>query len=115
LTGDNRYNAACYAALAGCGQSADAGRLTAPARAALREQARAWLQADLAVWKKQLASGRPANRDRVAQKLTHWLRDADLTGTRGGPGRIAWTAAERVEWDHFWTEVRSTLAEAENP
>ncbi len=54
LAGDvqsgNRYNAACAAALAGCGQGDDAPAADAD-RARLRAQALGWLRADLGAWR----------------------------------------------------------------
>ena len=49
-----RYNAACAAALAGCGRGEDGAKLGDGERARWREQARQWLRADLAVWTKAL-------------------------------------------------------------
>jgi tetratricopeptide (TPR) repeat protein len=46
----NRRNAACSAALAGCGQGQDAAKLDDAERARLRRQALDWLRADLAAW-----------------------------------------------------------------
>jgi eukaryotic-like serine/threonine-protein kinase len=47
LRAGRRFNAACAAALAGCGRGDDGARLTEPELTALREQAREWLQLDL--------------------------------------------------------------------
>jgi hypothetical protein len=112
LTAPHRYNAACYAARAARGDGVDAPADPAE-RAALRGKALAWLRADLALWKDQVGSKEAKDRQLAASKLAHWLRDSDLSGTRGGPGRIAWSAAERAEWDRLWAEVRSTLAQAQ--
>src|SRR5262249_28844365 len=75
-----RYNAACAAALAGCGRGADAAGLTDADRARLRWQARDWLRAGLAAWQKR--AGDAANREQVRTVLTHWQQDPDLTGVR---------------------------------
>jgi hypothetical protein len=66
---DHRYNAACAAALAGCGQGADGADLTPARRAALRAKALGWLRADLDVWRKQAASANFDDRKAPAQKL----------------------------------------------
>jgi tetratricopeptide (TPR) repeat protein len=50
------YGAGCASAQAGCGQGGDAPREEGD-RARLRAQARTWLRADLANWKKELAKG----------------------------------------------------------
>src|SRR5207244_2549054 len=67
-----RYNAACAAALAGCGVGEDAAKLSAAERTGWRKQARAWLQADLVVWAKQMNGGNAADRLLVQKSLTHW-------------------------------------------
>ena len=85
LVGDatvqNRYNAACSAALAGCGQGKDdpcAGRRRAKR---LRDQALAWIRDDLKQWMR-LAETSETPRDRVAEVLRHWRSDLDLAGVR---------------------------------
>src|SRR5262249_24609888 len=50
----HRHDAACAAALAGCGEGKDADVLDAEERARLRGQALDWLRADLAAWDKLL-------------------------------------------------------------
>src|SRR5262249_8791699 len=52
-----RYNAACIAALAGCGQGTDAGRLDDKERALWRRQALDWLRLDVTWWDKALDNG----------------------------------------------------------
>jgi tetratricopeptide (TPR) repeat protein len=110
----HRYNAACYAARAARGDGVDAppGRV---GRDALRAKALAWLRADLAVRRRQAASQNAAERKLAADKLTHWLRDTDLSALRPGLARIALPADERAQWDAFWVEVRATRDEALKP
>src|SRR5439155_13939503 len=50
--GQYRYNAACAAALAGCGLGADADKLDDAERARMRSQALEWLSAELLAWHK---------------------------------------------------------------
>ena len=89
----NRYNAACAAALAGCGQGKDEPPLDEAAKARWREQAVDWLKADLAFWSRQVESGQPRGRVRevVANTLQHWKADTDLAGIRDEPalGKMA--------------------------
>jgi hypothetical protein len=54
LNPGHRYNAACAAALAGCGQGQDAAKLDDKERAGLRRQALDWLRADLEAWRRLL-------------------------------------------------------------
>src|SRR5262249_35751333 len=57
-----RYNAACSAALAGCGKGKHAAELGDEPRARLRGQALDWLKADLAAWSALLDEGAPQAR-----------------------------------------------------
>ena len=59
LAAAHRYNAACSAALAGCGQGKDDPAPDEAGRAKLRRQALDWLTADLALRSQQLESGKP--------------------------------------------------------
>jgi superkiller protein 3 len=109
---EHRYNAACHAALAGCGQGKDADRLDDQARARWRNQALAWLRADLALWTKQLVSGRPDDRRQVANTMQHWQRDTDFVGVRGKDGLAKLPASERAAWQQLWAEVEALRAKA---
>jgi serine/threonine-protein kinase len=112
LAAGNRYNAACAAALAGCGQGQDAAGLDAQERARLRRQARDWLCADLDAWGKVLQKGPDQARAAAAGTLRDWQEDTDLAGVRG-PGALAkLPEAERQAWRQLWTDVADTLARA---
>src|SRR5262249_45175410 len=78
----NRYDAACAAALAGCGQGKDAETLEAKEKAAWREQARQWLEADLTLRKRAAERGTLADRKNVQAQMLHWQQDSDLAGVR---------------------------------
>ncbi len=65
----HRYNAACAAALAGCGLGKDADQLDDRERARLRRQALAWLRADLQAWGHQLDQSPDNASPLVAQKM----------------------------------------------
>jgi serine/threonine-protein kinase len=104
----NRYNAACAAALAGCGQGADAVQLDDKERARLRRQALDWLRADLRAWAEMLEKGPARARAKVQQALRHWQRDADFAGVRGD--KLAkLPQAERQSWQRLWADVEQTL------
>src|SRR5262249_6383302 len=80
----HRYNAACAAALAGCGQGKDAGKLDDKERARLRRQALDWLRTDLEAWGRLLDDGPDRARTvaTVTKVLKHWLVDADFSRVR---------------------------------
>jgi serine/threonine-protein kinase len=102
----HRYNAACAAALAGCGQGQDTALLDDQARARWREQALVWLRADLALWTRQLANATPDERAAARQMLAHWQRDPDLAGLRERDALTRLPEAERQACRQLWTRVR---------
>ncbi len=91
LNAGHRYNAACAAALAGCGQGADASKLGQAERERWRKQARQWLKADLAAWTRKVEAGPAATRGLARRHLTHWRSDPDLAGLReaGARGHVS--------------------------
>jgi tetratricopeptide (TPR) repeat protein len=101
----HRYNAACNAALAGCGQGKDAENLNGKERARLRRQALAWLRADLAAWRKQLEKEPKKARGVLAGQMQNWQKDTDFTGVRGDAALGKLPEAERRDWQKLWKEV----------
>jgi serine/threonine-protein kinase len=108
-----RYDAACYAALAGCGQGKDAANLDDEQRAGWRQQALDWLRADLTWWGKALDKGNAQVKPVVQQQMRHWQKDADLAGVRAREGLAHLPEAERQAWAQLWTEVAALLKRAE--
>ena len=109
------YSAARAAALAGGGQGEDGDKLSMEERARWRRQARAWLQAALALWAGKLDGGTAADRAQVKTRLTRWQGDPDLAGVRE-PGPLAKTSAkERGEWLALWKEVGALVNRATGP
>ncbi len=104
-----RYNAACAAARAGCGQGQDAAGLTDGERARLREQARDWLRADLRAWTKRATAGMAKDRELVRKTLKHWQADTDLAGLRDPDGLARLPEAERAACRQLWDEVAALL------
>jgi hypothetical protein len=104
--GGHRYNAACAAALAGCGQGQDASGLEDQERARLRRQALDWLRADLDAWRKLLEKEPAKARPDVLKTMEHWLADSDFAGVRGEAALGKLSEAERVPWQKLWEEVK---------
>jgi serine/threonine-protein kinase len=109
----HRYNAACAAALAGCGKGKDVGKLGEPERRSWRQQALDWLRADLAVWGPTLDKGNAQTRTRVQQVLRHWQTDADLAGVREPAELARLPAEERQTWQKLWADVDALLKRSE--
>src|SRR5262249_25650933 len=85
LNTECRYLAARCAALAGCGLGKDAGSLSAEERTRWRRQARAWLEADLALWAGTLESGSETDRGLVRKMLASWQAEPDLAALSEPP------------------------------
>jgi hypothetical protein len=104
----HRYNAACYATLAASGKGEGARDLSSDERTRLREQALAWLQADLVLRARQLDGSR-ADRAECAKKLRMWQRDEDLAGVRDVSALTKLPEVERRHWEALWAEVKTLL------
>jgi tetratricopeptide (TPR) repeat protein len=111
----HRYDAACCAALAGCGRGHDADKLEPAGRASLRQQALGWLRADLDAWGKHLAGVPPSGRQEVLKSLRHWQEDADVAGVRGEPALAALPPQERDAWRKLWADVAELAHKAGQP
>jgi serine/threonine-protein kinase len=112
----HRYNAACAAGLAGCGQGHDNPPPDESERAKLRARARDWLRAELDVWSKILDSGSPQARPTIASILKHWEEDTDLAGVRDPAALAHLPEAERPAWQALWADVERALDRAhDNP
>jgi tetratricopeptide (TPR) repeat protein len=108
-----RYNAACCAALAGCGKGQDAAQLDDAARTRWRQQALDWLRADLTLWHKQLDGDKPSDvRAKAQNMLRHWQQDGDLAGLRDEPAVAKLPEPEQQAWRQFWSEVQGLLDRA---
>ena len=77
------------------------------AKAKLRQQALAWLKAELTTWGNLLETAPPQGRVTIAQILDHWKTDTDLAGIRESEGLARLSEAERREWQVLWNEVDS--------
>jgi tetratricopeptide (TPR) repeat protein len=112
LKHQHRYNSACAAALAGCGQGKDTGQLNDKERARLRRQALDWLRADLKAWRR-LQNTEP-DKARSAAEITpvlqHWLVDPDFARLRGPEALAKLPEAERQPWQSLWDDVAAALA-----
>ncbi len=109
----HRYNAACSAALAGCGGGKDDPPPDEAERAKLRAQALGWLKGELAAWSKLLDGGKPESRAAVRQVLDHWKIDTDLAGLRDEVGLATLPPEERPAWLGFWADVETLLKKAQ--
>jgi serine/threonine-protein kinase len=113
----NRYNAACAAALAGCGKGKDNPPPDDASKVKLRRQALDWLKAELAACSKTLESGAPQARPAVVSTLEHWKEDSDLAGIREPAALARLPQEERAACKQLWSNVdglRSKVADRIN-
>jgi len=103
----NRYDAACAAALASCGQGQDAGGLDDKERGRLRKQALDWLKADLTAWRGLLEKEPAKAAADVVVQMAHWQQDTDFVGVRGDKALAGLPPAERPHWQKLWQEVEA--------
>jgi serine/threonine-protein kinase len=113
LNAQHRYNAACAAALAGCGQGKDADKLNDKERARLRQQALDWLRADLKAYRQGMEKSADKAGHEIARRMQHWLQDTDFAGVRGAESLAQLQEAERQPWQKLWEEVESLRQQAE--
>jgi Tfp pilus assembly protein PilF len=113
LGASHRYNAACFAALAAAGQGEDTAQLDDKERARLRQQGLDWLRADLALYAKQLETGKPADRAATQRSLRHWQQDSDLAGLRDAAALARLAADEQKVSAQLWSDVAATLKKAD--
>jgi serine/threonine-protein kinase len=107
-----RYNAACSAALAGCGRGEDSAEPGDAERARWRALARQWLRADLDAWAKDLKSGLAADRAKVYMTLARWREDPNLAGLRDPDALEKLPPAEGQECCRLWGDFDALLKRA---
>jgi tetratricopeptide (TPR) repeat protein len=112
LQAGHRYDAACAAALAGCGQGKNAIDFTEKDRARHRKQALDWLRADLEAWSGLLKKDPDKVRAILIQKMQEWQADPDFNRLRGSEALTRLPEAERAAWQKLWADVAQTLARA---
>jgi serine/threonine protein kinase/tetratricopeptide (TPR) repeat protein len=109
----HRYNAACAAALAGCGHGKDVEQSDAKERTRLRRQALDWLRADLAAWGRVLEKEPEKIAPMLTKTMQHWEQDTDFAGVRGSEALAKLPEAERQEWQKLWDNVADMLKKAQ--
>ncbi len=110
LEAAHRYNAACAAAMAGCGQGQDDPKPDDTVRAQLRSQALGWLRADLDARSRAMEAGDPMARAAAIEALGIWQQAPHLAGVRDAAALARLPEAERADWQALWDVVGQRLA-----
>jgi tetratricopeptide (TPR) repeat protein len=113
LNTQDRYNAACCAALTAAGQGEDAAKVDEKERDRGRRRALDWLRADLIAYGKLLDGGKREDRTLVRQRLQHWQRDADLCGVREKDAVAKLPADEQETCRKLWADVAELFQKAQ--
>jgi serine/threonine protein kinase/Tfp pilus assembly protein PilF len=100
-----RYDAACAAARAGCRQGKDADQIDDKERVRLRRQALDWLRAELAAWRHLLEKEPDKARPEIEHTMLLWQHDKDLAGVRDPKALDNLPESERRDWQKLWAEV----------
>ena len=91
----------------------DAAKLHDRERTRWRQQALDWLRADLALRRRQLESGKPADRAAAQRALRRWQADLDLAGLRDAAALARLPAEEQKAFARLWADVAAQLKKAE--
>jgi serine/threonine-protein kinase len=110
----HRYNAACAAALAGCGKGEQGHRLPEQQRTRWRQQALDWLRADLTWLARALDKADSRTKIQIQRGLERWRTNIDLTGVRDKAALENLPEAERKRWQQLWVDVESLRQRAGN-
>ncbi len=102
---ENRFHAACAAAMAGCGMGEDAAMLNNDEKTNFRKKALEWLRDDLEVWGKRNRVGDIFTQSYAAQKLSEWPRNHRLDMVRDEASLSRLPAEERAKWQKLWSEI----------
>jgi serine/threonine-protein kinase len=113
LEQQNRYNAACSAALASARQGEDAKTLPDKVSQMLRRQALRWLREDLTLYEKLAQDKRAAVRQFIHHNLRHWQQDADIASVRDTAALDKLPDDERQQWRQLWDDVAALLKKVE--
>ena len=106
------YNAACAAALAGCGKGNDAGDPPAEDRTRLRDQSLSWLRVELDRWRLKLEKDPKKFRPEVQKQMQHWQVDRDFDGVRDPEALAKLPQEETRQWQQLWKEVEALAQRA---
>src|SRR5262249_20864205 len=105
----HRYYAACAAALAANGQGADAERSSESERSQWREQALAWLRADLAAKSRLAKNADRKHRSLLQRQLLQWQYEPDLASLRDSASVTQLANPERIACQQVWADVQALL------
>jgi tetratricopeptide (TPR) repeat protein len=108
---NDRWLAACSAALTAAGRGSEGADSTPEERARWRARAWQWLEEDLAALRVRCAAAAGEERERLVGELDPWLADGALRELRAGTETEPWSAAERERNQALWAAVRDLRGE----
>jgi serine/threonine protein kinase/TolA-binding protein len=109
----DRYNLARAATFLGTGQRSDSAVVDQMDQRSRRQQALAWLRADLTAWNKLLEQDADKFCPTIIERMHLWEADPYFAGVRGDDSLNKLPDAERQPWRQLWADVADLLASAE--
>jgi serine/threonine-protein kinase len=109
------YKAACYAAMAGTGRSADSYLLDDAARAKMRARALAWAKVALAAATRAVANADADGLRAHGSALWWWIEEPDLDGVHEESALARLPVDEQEAWRTLWSDLRALAAKAGRP
>jgi tetratricopeptide (TPR) repeat protein len=110
LMAQHRYNAACAAALAGCGEGKDAFNLADKEKRRLRDQARVWLWGELELLDKQHRAGHLLGVLLLEERVAHAQEVPAFKGVRDSLDALS--EPEQAAWRKLWADTDQLLKQA---
>lgn len=111
LDAGRRHQAACAAVLAAFRHDQDPIKLGETERGRFRQTALAWLQADLALWKRAVQTSNPKRRA-MRMELLRRANTPALAAVRDPAALANLPAPERQAWQQLWADVRALRAQS---
>jgi tetratricopeptide (TPR) repeat protein len=112
LGAEHGFKAARAAALAAGGHGKDTDESDDKTRTRLRQQALAWLRANLSLYAEKLEAGKPSDRDQARTAMLNWQKDVDLAGLRDAAALAKLPAGEREAFAQLWADAAALLKKA---
>ncbi|HTU93990.1 MAG TPA: hypothetical protein VMF69_28175, partial [Gemmataceae bacterium] len=107
---ENRYRAACSAALAAAGRGEDTRLLPDKVAVMFRRWALGWLRDDLTAYAKLAEQSKPEAMKTIQDRLAHWRSDADLVSVRDPQALDRLPDNERAAWQALWRDMDELAA-----
>jgi tetratricopeptide (TPR) repeat protein len=105
VIGDHRYRAACSALLTVMGKAVDLPRPSGSQQTGRREQALAWLRAELDHCTKASLAGKSEDTPRLIERIARWKTASELAMLRDPKTLEKLSGDEQLAWRELWDDA----------